>query len=237
MSIISMTRSSVSASPSDHLTVGRPHHDRTSLTSRLVTVIDQAVPALGFRPAARIPAMLDTLTAGEACSRLRDDLIAVTREALSNVARHAGAHSATVDVDVTDKEIIMVVADDGQGLGTAHRRSGLHYAQVRAERHGGSFGFTPRPVGRNRVHLARREAVTLPRVQPQPDTSTAGRWTWRGSTQFGGRRRDRGRERRGGGRAPGCVRRPWPRRARRPRRRAARRGRTRHRPSTPPARW
>jgi signal transduction histidine kinase len=124
-----------------------PREDRTSLSSRLMTVIDQAVPALGFRPAARIPAVLDTVTADEGCSRLRDDLVAVTREALSNVARHAAARTATVDVDVTDKEIIVVVADDGRGLRAPRRNSGLRYAQMRAERHGGSFGVRPAGSG------------------------------------------------------------------------------------------
>ena len=59
------------------------------------------------------------------------DVIAVVREGLSNVARHAQAHSAAVRV-LLGGTVVVVVTDDGLGPGAVHRRSGLANLQQRA---------------------------------------------------------------------------------------------------------
>lgn len=66
---------------------------------------------LGFEPAIRLEGPLDTVTDDD----VADHLLAALREALANVARHARASSATVDISATDGEITLVVADDGIG--------------------------------------------------------------------------------------------------------------------------
>lgn len=40
----------------------------------------------------------------------------IAQEALTNVVRHAGAHSVTVSLAATDGQLILTVADDGRGL-------------------------------------------------------------------------------------------------------------------------
>jgi signal transduction histidine kinase len=65
------------------------------------------------------------------------DLLAVLRELVTNVVRHARARHVTVTVTVGDDEIAVVVADDGVGLPAATARSGLANLAARAERRGG----------------------------------------------------------------------------------------------------
>jgi signal transduction histidine kinase len=49
----------------------------------------------------------------------------VVQEALTNCARHADAHHITVDVKTIDRELQLLVKDDGVGLNPAHRGRGL----------------------------------------------------------------------------------------------------------------
>ena len=95
--------------------------------------------ALGFEPALRLSGLLDTLA-----DELGDDLVAVARESLTNVARHAGpARSRSPWPPATDR-LTVDVRDDGVGLGSTDRRSGLDNLRRRAERRGGSFDVRAR---------------------------------------------------------------------------------------------
>ena len=66
------------------------------------------------------------------------ELAAVLREALSNVARHAQATSATIAIEVSGSQLSLSVSDDGVGLVGTTRRSGLANLTARAERRGGT---------------------------------------------------------------------------------------------------
>ena len=60
--------------------------------------------------------------------------LAVTREALSNVARHARASRVSVDLETADGHLTLRVADNGVGIGDdVTRRSGLGNIADRAE--------------------------------------------------------------------------------------------------------
>ena len=73
------------------------------------------------------------------------DLVAVLREALANVARHARASHVTVLVRVTTERTLRVeVADDGVGIASDAVHSGLANLRKRAESHGGSLTLSPR---------------------------------------------------------------------------------------------
>ncbi len=75
--------------------------------------------------------------------RLRDDeraeLLRVVNEAVSNTVRHAHASRVEVHLTVFDAWVVLIVVDDGVGVGTAAgRRSGLANLEARADaRHGG----------------------------------------------------------------------------------------------------
>ena len=73
-----------------------------------------------------------------------DDVVAVVREGLSNIARHARATAGAVTVDISGHgeggRITVSVADDGRGVDPERtRNSGLANMQERARRNGGTF--------------------------------------------------------------------------------------------------
>ncbi|MCZ4499710.1 MAG: hypothetical protein JWQ74_2263 [Marmoricola sp.] len=105
--------------------------------------------ALGFEPKVRFAGPVDTIVEGA----LADDVVAVVREALTNVARHAGAGTAEVSLTATAERVELRIADDGRGLGDPSRRSGLDNMTVRATRRGGTFTTTTQRNGTGTVIL------------------------------------------------------------------------------------
>jgi signal transduction histidine kinase len=104
-----------------------------SLRARTVAVVDQAVPTLGFVPSLRFEGLIDTLVP----DRISDQVVAVLREALSNVARHARAGHVDVVLAVRGDMVALSVDDDGVGITDSGRRSGLRNMEVRAKASGG----------------------------------------------------------------------------------------------------
>lgn len=81
----------------------------------------------------------------------------IVQEALSNVARHAGAQHARLHIGPAgDSDVQVVVEDDGAGL-PARRGGGSHYGMEimaeRARRLGGALEVGTRPGGGTRVTL------------------------------------------------------------------------------------
>jgi len=85
---------------------------------------------------------------GEVPGGLRTQLLAVAREALSNVGRHAHATTVTVDVRLDDP-LVLVVTDDGTGLPEqVEVGNGLRNLSARATELGGTLDLQPaRPHG------------------------------------------------------------------------------------------
>ncbi|HET9874421.1 MAG TPA: GAF domain-containing sensor histidine kinase [Mycobacterium sp.] len=77
---------------------------------------------------------------------LADHAEAVVSEAVSNVVRHAGATTLTVQVKVED-ELCIEVIDDGCGLPEVITSSGLTNLRRRAEQAGGTFSTETAPGG------------------------------------------------------------------------------------------
>jgi signal transduction histidine kinase len=75
--------------------------------------------------------------------QLAEQLLAVLREALSNVARHAEADAAVVEVEARSDEVMLRVADNGRGVPTDRNESGLRNARRRAADNGGTFRLLP----------------------------------------------------------------------------------------------
>jgi len=101
-------------------------------------LVDESARVLGFRPTLHMSGVLDTID--EATTA---EVAAVTREALSNVARHARARKVEVSLKNADGELSLVVSDDGEGIPASHRLgSGLLNMHDRAERLGGGCGVT-----------------------------------------------------------------------------------------------
>jgi len=119
----------------------------TSLRARIDQLVDDLEPVLGVRPDLEINDAVDLGVSGE----LADDCVAVLREALSNVARHAAATAVAVRVCVTPDELRIEVTDDGRGIGGATRRSGLANLRDRARCRDGELTVTTRDPSGTRL--------------------------------------------------------------------------------------
>jgi signal transduction histidine kinase len=109
------------------------------LRGDIIVLADDAAEALGFAPALRLGSGLDS----HVTPQVAEQVLAVLREALANVARHAGASrvDVTADVDATGMLTLRVI-DNGIGIGPATRRSGLLNLANRAEELGGEMEVT-----------------------------------------------------------------------------------------------
>ena len=110
-----------------------------TLRGDLQALAREYVAPLGFSPTMRTSGPLDTVVPDV----LREQLLPVVREALSNVARHAQATRAEVEVVVDGDLLYVTVIDDGVGLGHDVRQSGLRNARERARLLGGDLELSP----------------------------------------------------------------------------------------------
>ena len=104
------------------------------LRAELAEAVATATPALGFAARLVTEGPVDSMVPAE----VRPHLLAVVREALSNVGRHAHASDVSVRLEVGD-EVRLTVTDDGVGYVDTGRRSGLRNMAERAEALGGTF--------------------------------------------------------------------------------------------------
>ncbi|MFF1279074.1 GAF domain-containing protein [Streptomyces marokkonensis] len=108
------------------------------LRARVVRVVGEAAPLLGFPPSVRMEGLIDT----EVPKETADHLVAVLSESLTNIARHARADRADVVLQTDGREVRLTVADNGVGIPSGGRRSGLRNMAERAEQLGGTFDVT-----------------------------------------------------------------------------------------------
>ncbi|HWI72916.1 MAG TPA: sensor histidine kinase [Baekduia sp.] len=78
----------------------------------------------------------------------------VAQEALTNVARHAGARQVVLTAAIEDDTVVVIVADDGAGRGGAPEGAGLEGMRERALLAGGRLIVEDAPGGGTRVRLA-----------------------------------------------------------------------------------
>ncbi|MFI1732248.1 GAF domain-containing protein [Streptomyces acidicola] len=117
------------------------------LRGRVVRVVGEAAPVLGFAPSLRMEGLLDTQVPKETA----DHVVAVLSEALTNVARHAHADRTDVVLETDGRELRLTVSDNGVGIPPDGRRSGLHNMAERAAQLGGRLELTSPAGGGGRV--------------------------------------------------------------------------------------
>lgn len=112
------------------------HHraESSSLRAAIVELVEELRPALDHDPVVQFDGPIDTSVSPE----LAQHALAVVREALSNVARHAAASATRVEVTATDTLRIRV-RDNGVGVSPTSRLSGLRNLRERADQLGGRF--------------------------------------------------------------------------------------------------
>jgi signal transduction histidine kinase len=114
-----------------------------SARGRLIEVVAEVTPLLPAQPRVRFTGPVDSVVGPD----LTEDLVAVLRESLTNVARHAGAATVEVSVLASASQIVVEVVDDGVGRSGAQRSSGLANLRRRAEDRGGTMTTGPAHSG------------------------------------------------------------------------------------------
>lgn len=119
-----------------------------SLRADVLALVQELRPVLGFDVTVSFDGPVDTAIDAEVAVHL----LAAAREALTNVARHAGAPSASVSVVVAENGCTLCVQDDGRGIASAlpdEESGGLGLTNMRhrAERLGGGVTIETGPGG------------------------------------------------------------------------------------------
>jgi signal transduction histidine kinase len=109
------------------------------LRAQVLQVCQDSTDLLGFAPAVRFTGPIDY----QAPEQAVEHVVAVTREALSNTARHSGAPRVAVDLETGDGLLRLRITDNGVGSSVDSRRSGLANMEDRARDLGGMFTAGP----------------------------------------------------------------------------------------------
>ncbi|MEQ8841659.1 MAG: PAS domain S-box protein [Acidimicrobiales bacterium] len=121
----------------------RSEKQADDLRVRVVEIATSLIPSLGFEPSVSFHGPVDRVPAP-----LHEHILAVARESLTNVARHAEASAAAVDVTVRDHMVTVLVSDDGIGMPEPPtRQSGHTNLAERARLTRGSFLVAAHPDG------------------------------------------------------------------------------------------
>src|SRR3712207_885606 len=112
---------------------------QSSLRSEVRDVIREMIPQLGFAPSVHTQGPVDQ----SVDPKVQQQLVAVLREALVNVAEHAEAGSAQVDLQVTPTHLRLRVTDNGRGIPEDRTENGLRNVRRRALLLGGSLDLWP----------------------------------------------------------------------------------------------
>ncbi|WP_045745115.1 GAF domain-containing protein [Actinoplanes rectilineatus] len=115
----------------------------SSLRADLRREAEAATVTLGFAPTVETSGPVDSAVPGE----LAADVLAVVREALANVARHARAGRVTVTVHADGRRVLLIIRDDGVGTDPGAARGGLVNLARRARDRNGSFEVRPAEEG------------------------------------------------------------------------------------------
>lgn len=118
-----------------------------SVRRELRALVREYGRVLGFTPDLRLKGPVDTAVT----EQMREPLLKVVREALSNVSRHAQATHAEVEASVGDGRFTVTVDDDGVGLSSVATRSGLDNVAVRAADLGGELELGESALGGARL--------------------------------------------------------------------------------------
>ena len=112
----------------------------SSLRREVLEICDEVSSRLGLDVTAALTGPVDQVVGRNA----GDGVLAVLREALTNVVRHAGASKTEVTLEVSTDALTLTVADDGQGLTPASGSGGRGLANLaaRAQDLGGWFDLS-----------------------------------------------------------------------------------------------
>lgn len=119
-----------------------PRHSDT-LRHHIIDVVAEYSGAARRPPTIRFTGPVDHAVG----ARTLPDVVAATRELLSNAVQHAAAAQVSVELAAIDGHLSVQVTDDGHGFRTRRRWSGLANLQERARSHGGDLEVTSTDAG------------------------------------------------------------------------------------------
>ncbi len=94
----------------------------------------------------------------------------IAAEAMTNVVRHAGASTCSVDLTVGLDDLSLVIEDDGNGGARPGAGNGTTTIMERAEELGGTCAIGPGPAGGSRVAATLpRQHLVAPASTPEPE--------------------------------------------------------------------
>jgi signal transduction histidine kinase len=126
--VISDIRTTIFDLQTDHSVPGR-------LRAGVLRLASDAGERLGFQPRIRFEGPVETAVDHEA----GEQLMAVLRESLSNVIRHAHASSVDIEISSAGAELVLLVSDDGVGPASSKGAgNGLRNMESRASSLGGA---------------------------------------------------------------------------------------------------
>jgi signal transduction histidine kinase len=109
--------------------------NKEGLHPKVLDLVHELKPVLGLHPQVSFSGPVDHVVSGP----LAETVLAVLREALTNVGKHANASTVVITVAAGD-ELRVIVADDGVGIsGVSTGGLGLKNMRQRAERLGGGM--------------------------------------------------------------------------------------------------
>jgi signal transduction histidine kinase len=123
-----------------------PIGSEPTVRHRLIDLAGELAGALAHTPRVEFSGPVDLVIVGT----LADDVVAVSREALTNSAKHANAKHTSLALTVSNGAVLLAITDDGIGVKLdtkAQRKSGLANLEQRATRRGGTFTFDSGPGG------------------------------------------------------------------------------------------
>lgn len=120
-------------------TLRRGPRQAADVRAQVLALAAEAERPLGYPPSVGFDGPIDAVPEGIAAQ-----LVPVLREALSNVARHAGASAVEVTLSA-GIDLLLRVSDNGCGVAAVTRSSGLRNMQERAQMLGGTFELTGEP--------------------------------------------------------------------------------------------
>jgi len=107
----------------------------SSMRHRIIDLVNDMSPGFPSTPAVSFSGPVDLVITED----LADDVIAVAREALANVIKHAFARHTTLTLAVAGAVVTLSISDDGVGFSESSRRSGIANIESRALHRGGTL--------------------------------------------------------------------------------------------------
>ena len=119
------------------------HAESPSVRRRILDLLEELGPLFPHPPRVIFSGAIDL----QVSAPLADDLVAVVREGLTNVARHARAQDTAVSVSALADTLTIEITDNGVGLCGSERCSGIGNLSVRAARWHGTVSLSDRELG------------------------------------------------------------------------------------------